>query len=124
DSRSAAWAEMTEVSGWRKSIVINAVGAVVTAVVLVVFVTTKFVHGAWVVIALMPLLVLLFKGVHHHYDYVARELSLANVDPAESLTPIHHTVIVPVSGIHRGVITALRYARSIAPGHVTAVYVN
>jgi len=124
DSRSAAWAGMTEVSGWRKSIVINATGAVVTAVVLAVFVITKFTHGAWVVIALMPLLVLLFKGVRSHYDYVARQLSLEKVDPAEVLAPINHTVIVPVSGVHCGVITALRYARSIAPGHVTAVYVN
>ena len=124
DSRSAAWAEMTEVSGWRKSIVINSIGALATAVVLLVFVVTKFMHGAWVVVALIPLFVLLFQGVHRHYVYIARELSLEGVDPAEAVKPINHTVIVPISGIHRGVLAALRYARSIAPGNVTAVYIN
>jgi amino acid transporter len=124
DSRSAALAEMTEVSGWRKSIVINAIGALATGIVLLDFIITKFTHGAWVVVVLIPLFVLFFKGVHGHYLRIARELSLEGVDPAEAVKPIRHTVIVPVSGIHRGVLMALRYGRSIAPGHVTAVYIN
>jgi amino acid transporter len=129
DSRPTAMAEMTEVGGWRKSIVINAVGAVVTAVVLIVFVATKFTHGAWMVIVLLPILVLLLLGMKRHYVRVGRELraSLERLDPAERFGEDVHTVIVLVSGsgFHRGVVTALRYAQSIAVlGRVRAVHVS
>src|SRR5205085_9340910 len=95
---------------------------IATAVVLTVFIATKFVHGAWLVVVMIPLLVILFHAIHRHYISVARELALEAVD--DTLEPIHHAVVVPVSGIHRGVIAALRYAKSIAPGHVRAVYVD
>jgi hypothetical protein len=108
-------------SHWKKSMVINAIGAMATGVVLFVFIATKFVHGAWVVVFLIPLLVLLFLKIHRHYIDVARQLSTEGLSP---LRPIHHEVIVPISGIHRGVVQALEYAKSIAPHHVTAVYVN
>jgi len=93
----------------------------VTFVVLVVLVITKFIHGAWIVIFLIPLLVLMFRAVHSHYEEVAKQLTTEGL---ERLRPIKHEVIVPISGIHRGVIRALEYAKSIAPGHVTAVYVD
>ena len=108
-------------SHWRKSLVINGIGAIATFVVLTVFIATKFIHGAWVVVLLIPLLVLMFLKIHHHYVEVARQLSTAGVS---KLRGIEHRVIVPISGIHRGVIAALEYAKSIAPHHVTAVYVN
>jgi amino acid transporter len=108
-------------SHWRKSIVINGVGAVATFVVLMVFIVTKFIHGAWIVVVLIPLLVLMFLRIHKHYFQVAQQLSTEGL---AGLRPIHHEVIVPISGIHRGVIGALEYAKSIAPHHVTAVYVN
>jgi amino acid transporter len=108
-------------SHWRKSIVINGVGAIATFVVLMVFIATKFVHGAWVVVVLIPLLVIMFLRIHSHYLEVAKQLSTVGL---QALRPIHHEVIVPISGIHRGVIAALEYAKSIAPHHVTAVYIN
>jgi amino acid transporter len=108
-------------SPWRKSILINGLGATATFIVLMVFVATKFVHGAWLVVLLIPLLVVMFLRIHSHYLEVAKQLSTAGL---EQLRPIHHEVIVPISGIHRGVIAALEYARSIAPNHVTAVYIN
>jgi len=108
-------------SHWRKSLLINGIGAIATCVVLFVFIATKFVHGAWIVVVLIPLLVLMFLRIHHHYFEVAKQLSTVGLEP---LRPIHHEVIVPISGIHRGVIAALEYAKSIAPHHVTAVYVN
>jgi len=108
-------------SHWRKSIVVNGLGAIATCVVLIIFIATKFVHGAWVVVALIPLLVLMFLKIHRHYVDVARHLSTEGLAP---LRPFDHEVIVPISGIHRGVIAALQYAKSIAPHHVTAVYVN
>jgi hypothetical protein len=108
-------------SHWRKSIVMNAVGATATAIVLTVLIVTKFMHGAWVVVLLIPLLVMMFRAVHKHYDEVARQLTTQGL---QKLRPIRHEVIVPISGIHRGVIRALEYAKSIAPNHVTAVYVD
>ena len=112
---------VAELSHWKKSIVVNAVGAVATFVVLCVFIATKFIHGAWIVVVVIPLLVLMFRAIHHHYLGVARQLSTEGLG---EIKPIRHTVIVPISGIHRGVISALQYAKSIAPEHVQAVYVD
>jgi amino acid transporter len=106
---------------WRKSIVINALGALATLVVLVVFVTTKFVHGAWIVVALIPVLVLFFRSIHEHYASVARQLTTEGLEKPRN---IRHTVVVPISGIHRGVIGALEYAKAISGGNVRAVYVD
>lgn len=108
-------------SHWRKSMAINGVGAIATFVVLVVLVVTKLLHGAWIVVFLIPILVMMFRAVHRHYEEVARQLTTAGLG---QLRPIKHEVIVPISGVHRGVIHALEYAKSIAPGHVTAVYVD
>ena len=108
-------------SNWQVAIVINAVGAVATFIVLCVFVATKFLHGAWLVVVIIPILVFMFRAIHRHYVYVAQEL---RIDVPEALRPLKHEVIVPVSGIHKGVIRALEYAKSIAPNDVTAVYVE
>jgi amino acid transporter len=117
-------AEVTQLekkSHWRKSLAINGVGAVATFTVLMVFIVTKFLHGAWIVVVLIPLLVMMFLRIHRHYFEVAQQLSTEGL---EALRPIRHEVIVPISGLHRGVIAALEYAKSIAPHHVTAIYVN
>jgi hypothetical protein len=112
---------LTEAAHWKKSIVVNGVGAAATLVVLVVLVITKFLHGAWIVVVLIPLLVGLFRSIHRHYVEVATQLTTEGL---EKLRPIGHEVIVPVSGIHRGVLRALQYAKTIAPEHVTALYIN
>ena len=113
--------EVTDSSHWKKSIVINSVGAVATFIVLCVFIATKFLHGAWIVVVVVPLLVFMFRSIHKHYLGVAKQLSTAGLG---ELRAIKHTVIVPISGIHRGVVGALQYAKSIAPNHVQAVYVD
>jgi amino acid transporter len=97
--------EVTAPANWKKSLAINAVGALATFIVLCVFVATKFIHGAWIVVVVIPLLVLLFKSIHNHYVMVAKQLSTEGL---EQLQPIKHTVIVPISGIHRGVVSALQ----------------
>lgn len=113
--------EVTNVSHWKKSIVINGLGAIATFIVLCVFIITKFIHGAWIVVVIIPLLVLMFRSIHKHYAGVAKQLSTEGL---QQLHEIKNTVIVPISGIHRGVINALQYAKSIAPGGVKAVYVD
>jgi len=113
--------EVTAPANWKKSLVINAAGALATFVVLCVFIATKFIHGAWIVVVVIPMLVLLFRAIHKHYVMVARQLSMDGLEP---LRPIKHTVIVPISGIHRGVVSALQYARSIGSDRVQAIYVD
>jgi amino acid transporter len=113
--------EVTAPSNWKKSIVINGVGAIATALVMIVLIVTKFVHGAWIVVVVTPLLVLMFRAIHKHYLSVADQLSIEGLEP---LRTVNHTVIVPISGIHRGVLNALQYAKSIAPENVSAVYVD
>lgn len=113
--------DVTAPSNWKKSLLINAVGALATFVVLCVFIATKFIHGAWIVVVVIPLLVLVFRTIHKHYVMVARQLSTEGLEP---LKPINHTVIVPISGIHRGVLSALQYAKSIGSDKVQAVYVD
>jgi amino acid transporter len=113
--------EVSAPVNWKKSIVINGVGALATAVVLTVFILTKFIHGAWIVVVVIPLLVLMFRAIHGHYLSVARQLSTDGLEPLQT---VNLTVIVPISGIHRGVFNALQYAKAIAPDNVTAVYVD
>jgi hypothetical protein len=113
--------ELKQAGHWKKSIVVNGLGAIATFIVLVVLVVTKFIHGAWIVVVLIPLLVALFRAIHRHYMDVATQLTTEGL---QKLQPIRHEVIVPISGIHRGVLKALEYAKAIAPHHVTAVYIN
>jgi amino acid transporter len=106
---------------WRRSLALNLLGAIATAVVLVVFVITKFLHGAWLVVLIVPLLVLMFRSIHKHYVTVSGQLTTIGT---AKLRSIQHDVIVPVSGLHQGVTLALQYAKSIAPDNVTAVFVD
>jgi amino acid transporter len=106
--------------GWRRSAVLNAVGAVATLAVLLIVATTKFSTGAWVPIVVIPLIVLLFKSIHRHYVRVAQSLS---VPPDYRPPRRRNTVVVLVGEIHAGVLEALAYAESIAPEHAVAVTV-
>jgi hypothetical protein len=108
--------------GWRWRLCVNGAGAVATFVVLLTLAVTKFAEGAWIVVVVIPILVGTFVMMHRHYDEVARALSL------EGLTeppPMNHTVLVLVGDLHRGVVRALQYARTLAPtAAVRGVYVE
>ena len=107
--------------GWMHSIVFNLLGAAATSIVLVVVVLAKFKQGAWIVALLIPAIVLFMRGIWLHYRDVARQLTLEGARlPAAML---HHKVVVPVAGINRGVIPALRYAKSLS-NDATAVIVD
>ena len=106
--------------GWLRSALINGLGATATGVVLIVVAVTKFVHGAWIILLLIPLLVLGLRAIHRHYEEVADQLSLSRQWP----TPVRrHTVIVPVAGLHRGVLKAVHYAQTLG-GELHAVSVE
>ena len=107
--------------GWRISSLISGVGAVVTFIVLIIVAVTKGLEGAWIVLVLIPVLTTVFRQTRKHYDNVASQLSLSTLDV--DITPHGHIVIVPIGGVHRAVIEALRYASALAKD-VRAVYVN
>ncbi len=108
-------------SGWQLRMAINGFGAALTFVVLLVFAVTKFRDGAWIVLLLLPALVIMFAAIHRHYRLLARHLSLEAYGAPPPIT--RHRVILPISGVHRGSLAALRYARSLSDD-VTAVYVS
>jgi amino acid transporter len=108
--------------GWKRNMVINGVGAVATCIVLLIVAATKFTSGAWLPIVVVPLIIALFSGIHRHYDRVARSIA---IEPEQVRHEhINHTVVVLVGRIHRGVLKALDYARSLRPQHLVAVYVS
>ena len=106
--------------GWWWRWWLNAVGAATTGVVMLVIGATKFTDGAWIVMLLIPVLVLIFLMVHRHYADVARQLSLEGY---AGPPPIEHTVLVLVGDLHKGVAAALRYAQALSLS-VKAVYVE
>jgi amino acid transporter len=108
--------------GWRLKAVVNGVGGLATAIAVVIIGVSKFVQGAWITIVLIPTLVAVFLQVRAHYHQVARQLSLSGSPP--SLQPFPPPrVVVPISGVHRGIVDAINLARSIS-GNVTAVYIE
>ncbi|MCA9833554.1 MAG: APC family permease [Thermomicrobiales bacterium] len=106
--------------GWRVSRFLNGLGATATGIVAVVVAVTKFTHGAWIVMVLIPLMVLTFKRIHRHYLYASKEL--AATTPVR-VADIHHVMVVPISGINVISQQTLAYARSITP-NVTAVHIT
>ena len=112
--------------GWTWKAAVNGVGAVATTVVLAIIVATKFIHGAWIVILLIPLFVWMFRAVRRHYEAVAQQLTLEGLHP-EPWTGLasrkRQKVVVLVSGVHRGALEALRFGRSLSKD-VTAVVVD
>jgi hypothetical protein len=107
--------------GWHGGALINGVGAVATCVVLGVIVVTRFTHGAWIVTVLIPLVVWVFVRIHAHYVHTAAQLSLDAYGAPARIR--RHRVIVPIAGVHRGVLQAMQYARTLSHD-VTAVYVE
>ena len=107
-------------AGWRWRWWLNAVGAATTGLVVAIITATKFTHGAWVVVLLIPLLIMLFMAIRRHYADVAGQLSL---DGYGGPPPMEHTVLVLAGDLHKGVIHALQYARTLSPA-VKGVYVE
>jgi hypothetical protein len=106
---------------WELKMIINGFGALLTAIVVVVFAVTKFREGAWVIVIIIPVMVMILGSIHHHYTNLASDLSLEN---HKSLARINrHRVILPIGGVHRGTLTALRYARTLSDD-ITVVHVS
>ncbi|TRZ98614.1 MAG: APC family permease [Nitrospiraceae bacterium] len=107
--------------GWRKGLAINLTGAVATGIATLVLAVTKFTHGAWVVIVLVPVLILMFRKIRWHYKMVDWQLALDMYErPAH---PPQSTVVMPISGVNRSVVLALDYVRQRGQD-VRAVHVD
>jgi len=105
---------------WRSSAAINGLGAFVSACVLVVVAITKAPEGAWIILVLIPFLTTVFLTTRRHYSHVARQLTLKGWEPDLRRK---NTVLVPVGGLHRAVVEALQYARTLSTD-VRAVFVD
>ena len=106
--------------GWRRRALLNGIGAVATAIVSLIQIVTKFTSGGWIIAVIIPVIILLLRKIHRHYEEFSREIQFDGQSP---ITPLHHTVIVPVHGITKAVAGALVYATTISD-EVLAVYVE
>jgi amino acid transporter len=113
------WRQSRE-AGWKTSAFINGFGALVTGVVLIIVTVTKTLEGAWIVLLLIPAIVMIFQATRRHYDKVASQLTLRGYTTQRR---IHNTVLMPIGGIQRAVVEALRYAETLSDD-VRAVYVD
>jgi amino acid transporter len=121
----------TRAIGWRRSILVNALGALATAVVMVIVVWTKFAQGAWLVTVAIPVLVATFLGIHRHYRKTARRLKAAGAAIAAA-APARTTTVLTVDAIDAATERAVWFARQIglsfhpvhAPGRHTDPGIN
>ena len=107
--------------GWRKALAINLTGAIATGAATVVLAITKFTHGAWVVVFLIPVLIAMFRKIRWHYRLAEWQLSLDMYERPP--TPSKNIVIMPISGVDRATVMALDYAREHG-GDLRAVHIE
>jgi hypothetical protein len=114
------WREREE--GWRKGIAINGVGALISAVVAVIIATTKFADGAWAILIVLPVLVVVFLRLNRQYRSEAAHL-VVDV-PAAATAPIlrRHVVLVFVDRLDLAAARAIQYARTLTPDELRAVH--
>ena len=99
--------------GWRKKFAINLTGAVATGVATVVLAMTKFTHGAWMVIVLIPILIGMFKKIQWHYRMADWQLELTMYERPKNPPP--NVVVMPIGTVNRAVVIAMDYVRQRAP---------
>ncbi|HMU29587.1 MAG TPA: APC family permease [Nitrospira sp.] len=106
---------------WEKKLLVNGIGAVTTAIATVIIASTKFAHGAWIVIVLIPMLIMFFKAIRSHYKAVSEQVALSRGHRPP--LPRRNIVVLPIGGVNRAVIRAVDYARSRS-GDIRAVLVD
>ena len=105
---------------WRTKLFINGLGAIVTGTVTVVIAVTKFKHGAWVILVLVPVMVYSFRAVHKHYMDVKSQLDFDNYLKRPGLM---HKIIIPAASLTNVVANTVDYAKEISDD-VKAVHIS
>ncbi len=108
--------------GWRRRLAVNGFAAALSGVVVVIFAVTKFTQGAWVVVVLFPILVLVLIRLHRTYTEEQRELAVNVQKVAEAPVLRHHVVLVLLERLDLAAARALQYARSLSPEEPRAVH--
>ena len=108
---------------WRRGIFVNGTGAVLSFVVLVVFGVTKFTHGAWFIILLVPVLVMLLVRLNRQYE--AERADLEEGAMAASAAPImrRHVALVFINELDSSAARAIQYARTLLPDDLRAIHI-
>jgi amino acid transporter len=114
------WRRLKE-PGWARSITINTIGATATGIVLVIVTITKFLHGAWIVISAMPVIIVFFLAVHRHYDRISRVLR-AEIEPPTRGAP--NTFVLLVRDLGPATAKAVAYVRALRPAYVVPLFVG
>ena len=109
--------------GWTRRFALNLVGATATCFVLLLVVATKFIYGAWIVLLLMPVIILMFRAINRHYTRAAAELALTDDDVPGARQQTEQVVIVPIADINKSTVKALSYARTLS-SKVVGVHVT
>lgn len=109
--------------GWKRRSAISGFGATVTGIVLIVISASKFTHGAWIVIAAIPVVMTAMHAIYTHYRAVQDELSHPERYPQPRRAGQQHMVIY-VEELDAAAARAIGYARSVRPNSITAVTRN
>ncbi|MFB9903303.1 APC family permease [Allokutzneria oryzae] len=107
-----------------RSRLISGFGTVMTGVVLVIVLITKFTLGAWIAIVAMAAVFVLMTGIRKHYDQVSEELAAAEIAVGKAMLPSRNHAVVLISKLHLPTMRALAYARATRPDVLEAVTVN
>ena len=106
----------------RRSRAVNALGAGLTGLVLIIVLVTKFLQGAWIVVVAMPAIFLVMQAIHRHYDRVREEIAVG--DEIHFTLPSRVHGIVLVSKLHKPTLRALAYARATRHDTLEALTVD
>ncbi len=113
----------TRGENWRAKAFLNGLGGLITGLTMIIIGVSKFTEGAWIVPIAIALLTLGFLRIRDHYRDVAQELSLSKIADLPTSIPPRPRIVIPISGVHRGIINAINFARAIGQ-EITAVYVE
>lgn len=116
----------TKEKGYQYKCLINGLGALVTALTVVIVAVTKFAHGAWVVVIIIPLFVMVMLKIKAHYVSVANQLRLTPEQIQEidlNVKKYNNRVIVPIASVNVASVRALKYAKTIASDNIIAFHV-
>jgi amino acid transporter len=108
--------------GWRWGLFVNATGAVMSLIVLIIVAITKFTHGAWMILVLVPIMVLALVRLNRQYEAEAEELEQDASQAAAAPILRRHVVVVFVDELDVAAARAIQYARTLTPDELRVVH--